>query len=82
MTDRQLPPPDKLLSLAEAARVLGVDASRLRRRANLGLLDTDLVGRTHVTTLRRLVASWDRRGDRGPAPSPLPPEVILHVRER
>ena len=76
---QELPPPDKLISLSEAARLVGADGSRLSRRANLGLLDTDRVGRTHVTTLRRLVASWDRRGGRGRAPNPLPDAVITHV---
>lgn len=74
-----LPPPDQTLSLAQLARLLGVSPVRLQRRARLGLLDAELVGKTYISTLRRLVESWDRRGSRGPAPPPLPDAVILHV---
>jgi hypothetical protein len=74
-----LPPPDQTLSLAQLARILGVSPVRLQRRARAGLLDAELVGKTYISTLRRLADSWDRRGSRGPAPPPLPDEVILHV---
>lgn len=82
MQESSWPPPNKLISLAEAARIAGMDPSRLSRRTNLGLIDADRVGRTFATTLRRLVDSWDRRGARGPQPALLPPELVAYARRQ
>ena len=78
MADQPLDP-DRLMSLRQLAQLIGKDESRLRRRAAARRLDAEMVGGSYVTTLRRLVASWDRRGSRGRTPDPLPAHVYAAV---
>ena len=78
MADQPLDP-DRLISLRQLAQLIGKDESRLRRRAAAGRLDAELVGGSYVTTLRRLVESWDRRGTRGRIPEPLPKHIYEAV---
>lgn len=53
MSDRL---PEDVLTLAEAARILRVDPSRLRRLAARGVLHATKFGKTWVTTKRDLDA--------------------------
>ena len=78
MEDQPLDP-DRLISLRQLAQLIGKDESRLRRRAAAGRLDAELVGGSYVTTLRRLVDSWERRGTRGRTPDPLPAHIYAAV---
>jgi len=71
--------PDRLISLRQLAQLIGKDESRLRRRAAAGRLDAELVGGSYITTLRRLVDSWDRGGTRGRTPEPLPAHIYAAV---
>jgi hypothetical protein len=80
MADQPLDP-DRLMSLRQLAQLIGKDESRLRRRAAAGRLDAELVGGSYVTTLRRLVESWETRGRRGRAPDPLPAHIYAAVRQ-
>ena len=61
----------ELLSLAQAAKMAGLDSSALRRRIQAGRLSYVRVGRSYATTLR-WIAESEEPGAMGRPPKQLP----------